>query len=142
VWLNARNIKTLRPQKKLDWKNLGPFKINKVISPYAYRLDLPASMKNHPVFHVSLLRPAANNPQPGQRQDPPPPVEVDGVEEFEVEDILDSRLDRRGRGRPRLKYTVKWTGYDQPTEVPADYLENAKEVVRNFHRRYPEKPGP
>ena len=69
-------------------------------------------------------------------------MEVDGVEEFEVEDILDSRLDRRGRGRPRLKYTVKWTGYDQPTEVPADYLENAKEVVRNFHRRYPEKPGP
>ncbi len=44
--------------------------------------------------------------------------------------------------RPRLKYTVKWTGYDQPTEVPADYLENAQEVVCNFHRRYPGKPGP
>jgi hypothetical protein len=143
VWLDARNIKTLRPQKKLDWKNLGPFKITKVVSPYAYRLDLPASMKNHPVFHVSLLRPAADNPQPGQRQDPPPPVEVDGVEEFEVQEILDSRWDRRGRGgRPRLKYTVKWTGYDRPTEVPADHLEHAKEVVRNFHRRYPEKPGP
>ena len=25
-----------------------------------------ASMKNHPVFHVSLLRPGANDPQPGQ----------------------------------------------------------------------------
>jgi hypothetical protein len=99
-------------------------------------------MKNHPVFHVNLLRPAVNDPQPGQRQDPPPPVEVDGVEEFEVEEVLDSRLDRRGRGRPRLKYTVKWTGYDQPTEVPVDHLENAQEVVRNFHRRYPEKPGP
>ncbi|KAG6977862.1 Transposon Ty3-I Gag-Pol polyprotein [Fusarium oxysporum f. sp. conglutinans] len=24
VWLDARNIKTLRPQKKLDWKNIGP----------------------------------------------------------------------------------------------------------------------
>ena len=99
-------------------------------------------MKNHPVFHVSLLCPVANDPLPSQRQDPSPPVEVDGVEEFEVEEVLDSRLDRRGRGRPRLKYTVKWTGYDQPTEVPADHLEKAKEVVRNFHRRSPEKPGP
>ncbi len=100
-------------------------------------------MKNHPVFYVSLLRPVASNPQPGQRQDPLPLVEVDSIEEFEVEEVLDSCLDRRGQGgRPRLKYTVKWTGYDQPTEVPADYLENAKEVVRNFYRRYPEKPGP
>ena len=76
-------------------------------------------------------------------QPPPPPIEVDGVEEFEVEDILDSRLDNRGGGRgSRLKYTVKWAGYDQPTEEPAEYVANASEVVANFHRRYPEKPRP
>ncbi len=70
-------------------------------------------------------------------------MEVDRVEDFKVQEVLDSRLDRCGRGgRPRLKYTVKWAGYNQPTEVPADYLEHAKEVVRNFHRRYPEKPSP
>ncbi|KAJ0128937.1 hypothetical protein HZ326_27960, partial [Fusarium oxysporum f. sp. albedinis] len=143
VWLDARNIKTLRPQKKLDWKNIGPLKITKVISPYAYRLELPASMKIHPVFHTNLLKPAATDPLPGQNPDPPPPVEAEGVEEWEVEDIVDSRWDRRGRGgRPRLKYTVKWAGYADPTEVPADYVENAAEVVANFHRRYPAKPGP
>ncbi|OBS16093.1 hypothetical protein FPOA_27763 [Fusarium poae] len=143
VWLDARNIKTLRPQKKLDWKNIGPLKISKVISPYAYRLELPASMKIHPVFHTSLLKPAATNPLPGQNVDPPPPVEAEGVEEWEVEDIVDSRWDRRGRGGPpRLKYTVKWAGYADPTEVPAAYVENAAEIVANFHRRYPDKPGP
>jgi hypothetical protein len=143
VWLDARNIKTLRPQKKLDWKFLGPFKVLQVVSPYAYRLELPTSMKIHPVFHVNLLRPAANDPPPGQRHEPPPPIQVDGVEEWEVQDIVDSRWDRRGRGgQPRLKYTVKWAGYDEPTEVPADYLENAQEIVNNYHRRYPTKPGP
>ena len=90
VWLDARNIKTLRPLKKLDWKNLGPFRIKEIISPHAYKLDLPASMRIHPVFNVSLLRPAAENPVPGQRQEPPPPTEVEGLEEWQVEDILDS----------------------------------------------------
>lgn len=143
VWLDARNIKTLRPQKKLDWKNIGPLKIAKVISPYAYRLELPDSMKIHPVFHTNLLRPAADNPLPGQNLEPPPPVEAEGVEEWEVEDIVDSRWDRRGRGgRPRLKYTVKWAGYADPTEVPAAYVENAAEIAANFHMRYPNKPGP
>ena len=143
VWLDARNIRTTRPQKKLDWKFLGPYKVAKVVSPYAYRLELPASMKVHPVFHVNLLRPAATDALPEQRQEPPPPVEIEGVEEWEVQDILDSRWDRRGRGgQPRLKYTVKWAGYDEPTEVPADHVANAQEIVNNFHRRYPHKPRP
>ncbi|KAG0160695.1 hypothetical protein PDIDSM_8225 [Penicillium digitatum] len=114
VWLNARNIRTLRPQKKLDWKNLGPFKVLEAISAHAYKLELPASMKIHPVFNVSLLQPAATNPVNGQVTEPAPPVEVEGLEEWEVEDILDSRWERRGRGGPRLKYTVKWIGYDEP----------------------------
>lgn len=35
VWLSARTIRTERPSKKLDWKNLGP------LNPRAYRLNLP-----------------------------------------------------------------------------------------------------
>ncbi|KAG0159971.1 hypothetical protein PDIDSM_7498 [Penicillium digitatum] len=129
VWLNARNIRTLRPQKKLDWKNRGPFKVLEAISAHAYKLELPASMKIHPVFNVSLLQPAATNPVNGQVTEPAPPVEVEGLEEWEVEDILDSRWERRGRGGPRLKYTVKWIGYDEPTEEPAEYLDHAREII-------------
>jgi hypothetical protein len=61
VWLDARNIRTNRQSKKLDWKNLGPYKVAQMVSSHAYRLELPDSMKIHPVFHVSLLRPAAPN---------------------------------------------------------------------------------
>lgn len=79
VWLDARNIKTLRPAKKLDWKNCGPFRIEKIRSPWAYRLTLPESMKIHSVFHVSLLQPAADDSLPAQRNEPSSHVKVDGL---------------------------------------------------------------
>ena len=142
VWLDARNIRTLRPSKKLDWKFLGPFTIKRMINAHAYELDLPASMQIYLVFNITLLCLAADNPVPCQRADPPPPIEVKGLEEYEVESILDSRWERRGRGGPCLKYTVKWTGYDDPTEEPAEYLTHAEQLVQDFHRRYPHKPRP
>jgi transposase InsO family protein len=136
VWLKAQNIRTERPSRKLDHRRLGPFKITKVVSPHAYELDLPASMRVHPVFSVSLLDPAADDPIPGQRNPPPPPVIVDEDEEYEVEEILDSKMLRR-----RLRYKVKWTGYDHPTWEPAEFINKAS-AVDEFHRRYPDKPGP
>ena len=49
--LNARNIKTKRPSKGLDYKNLGPFKIVRAINNSAYELKLPQSMESvFPVF--------------------------------------------------------------------------------------------
>ena len=45
-------------------------------------------MKIHPVFHVSPLEPYKDSTIPGQLQVPPPRIEVDGVEEFEVSEIL------------------------------------------------------
>lgn len=70
----------------------------------------------------------------GQAPDPAPAIEVYGLEEWEVEDILDSQWERRGRRKPHLKYTVKWTGYDMPTEEPAEYITHADEILSNFHR--------
>ena len=94
------------------------------------------------MFNVNLLQPAVNDLLPGQRQPAPPPIEVEGVEQFEVKEVVDSFWKRRGRGKPRLYYTVKWIGYLDPTSKPSEYLEGAAELVRNFHCRYPNKPGP
>lgn len=141
VWVDSRNVTTLRPQKKLDWKNLGPFRITKVVSPWAYRLDLPSSMRIHPVFNVSLLRPAATDPLPGQVNPPPPPVQIRGIDEWEVDEIVDSYWNRRGGGK-HLRYIVRWIGYPDPTDEPARNVANAAECVATFHRRYPDKPGP
>ena len=67
MWLDARNIKTVHPTKKLDWKRLGPFRVEKVISLYACRLELPSSMKIYPVFYVSVLQAAADDSVPGKQ---------------------------------------------------------------------------
>jgi len=37
---------------------MGPFKIKEVKGPVNYKLQLPAKMRIHPVFHISLLEPA------------------------------------------------------------------------------------
>jgi hypothetical protein len=138
VWLNAKNLKTLRPKKKLDWKNLGPFPIAEVLGPYTYRLDLPDSLTIHDVFNVDQLYLAANDPLPGQVLEPPPPVLVENTPEYEVTEVLDCR--RKGRG---FQYLVRWTGYDDPTlESARTIYEDVPELVHNFHRRYSEKPLP
>ena len=55
--LNGRNIRTRRPSKKLDYKNHGPFQIDKIVSPLAVHHTLPRKWEIHNVFHVSLLEP-------------------------------------------------------------------------------------
>jgi hypothetical protein len=59
---------------------LGPFPVVDKIGNVAYRLELPANMRVHPVFHVSLLKPYHADFGEGKEQPPPPPVVVDGEE--------------------------------------------------------------
>jgi len=63
----------------------------KVVSDWAYRLDFPKDIKMHPVQHVSLLSPVAQDPLPGQRNFPLLPITVNDEEEYIVEEILDAR---------------------------------------------------
>ncbi|KAE8247514.1 hypothetical protein A4X03_0g7031, partial [Tilletia caries] len=64
VMLSAKHIRSKRPTAKLDNRFLGPFKIIACISSYAYRLELPSSMRIHNVFHVSLLESHKSNTLP------------------------------------------------------------------------------
>ena len=59
VLLDARDIVTGRPKKKLDHRRLGPYPIVQKHSVNSYELKLPRAFKIHPVFHASKLsRPA------------------------------------------------------------------------------------
>jgi transposase InsO family protein len=139
VWLLPRHIRTTRPSKKLDYKKLGPFKILAKVGTSAYKLELPASMKQHNNFHISLLEPYQDNRFPSQIQVPPPPIEIEGETEYELEEIIDSR-----RFRNQLQYRAKWTGYPPQHDqewYPATNFNNAQHAISRFHQRYPNKPG-
>jgi hypothetical protein len=137
VWLLRHHIKTTRPSDKLDYKRLGPFTITARVNNVAYRLQLHDSMKIHPVFHVSLLEPYHASTLPGRVPDPPPPITVHNTLEYEVSNILDSKIMHR-----RLFYLVDWVGYDvsERSWEPAENLVNAQEKIDEFHQHYPNKP--
>src|SRR6202165_392033 len=107
VWLSRKNISTTRPSRKLDYRRLGPYKIIQCLgeSQLAFKLDLPPTMRIHPVFHGSFLSPYHANTLPGRSQPPPPPIEIEGQQEYEVDEILDSKILRN-----KLKYLVSWVG--------------------------------
>ena len=91
MWLLRRHIKTTRPSSKLDVRRLGPYAVIGQVGTSAYRLALPASMHIHPVFHVNLLGPHVANTFPDRVVAPPLPTQVDGLLEFEVKSVVDSR---------------------------------------------------
>jgi deoxyuridine 5'-triphosphate nucleotidohydrolase len=93
-------------------------------------------MKIHPVFHVVKLKPHVTNEIP-ERTPPkvPDPIVVDGHEEFEVEEIIDSR-----RYRGKIQYLVKWKNF--PIEAnswePSSIMkEDVPEMVKKFHKDHP-----
>jgi transposase InsO family protein len=138
VWLDGSDIRTTRPSAKLSHRRLGPYPVEAKVGHGAYRLTLPPSLRRlHPVFPITKLSLAAPDPISGRQAiAPPPPVLVDGEEEFEVEEILDSRIRYR-----RMEYLVKWQGYDtgHNSWVP-HYNIHAPDVVAKFHREHPGAP--
>jgi Chromo (CHRromatin Organisation MOdifier) domain len=98
----------------------------------------------HPVFHVSMLEPSTLNSVLNRIQPPPPLVIIDEEPEYEISEILDSKLDKRWACK--LLYLVRWSGYEGTYEetswIPANELGHASEIVSKFHFRYPNKPGP
>ncbi|GLB43850.1 putative chromo (CHRromatin Organisation MOdifier) domain containing protein [Lyophyllum shimeji] len=139
VYLDASDIQTTRPSKKLSHRYLGPYTIERQVGPLAYKLRLPRSMSRlHPVFNAVKLRLAPPDPIPGRRaRPPPPPTLIDDEEWFDVEDILDSRFFRR-----KLQYKVKWKGYgyEDASWEPVENVAHARDLVREFHRRHPDAP--
>lgn len=90
------------------------------------------------------MEPATPNPFPGRHSDPPQAIEVEGEEEYEVDMIVDSKIDKRFKSP--LRYYVKWLGYEgHPEEyqwLSANDLDHSPIAIEDFHKANPTRPGP
>ena len=101
-----------------------------------YKLRLPKTWKIHPVFHASLITPYKETVEHGPNFTRPAPDIIQGEEEWEVEDIIDSRLYGRSK---QLQYYVKWKGYPESDNSwePAGNLQKSKSKINQFHKKQP-----
>ena len=111
MFILTRFIKSTWPTKKLSEKYLGPFEVIGKPGTHSYLIKLPNHLcAIHPVFYILQIEPAPLSNILNHVNPPLPPIEIDSNLEFEVAQILDSKLDQRRRNP--LLYLVQWSGYE------------------------------
>jgi hypothetical protein len=145
VMLKAKYLKSERYSRKLDDEYKGPFKITKKIGRNSVELDMSHRSRVHPVWHVSMIEPIEED-KSGRPKPRVEPEEIEGETEWEVEEIVDSRIVAR-REKDNLEYRAKWLGFDDNDKEryswgPASWYKNAEDKVEEFHLANPEAVGP
>nr|GMD76747.1 Transposon Tf2-2 polyprotein [Ipomoea batatas] len=97
--------------KGLVRKYEGPFPIIGKVGNVSYRLDLPSSLKIHPVFHVSMLKPYHKDMEDPNRgiSERAPPVVTKSFDR-DIEEVLASKVVRKRGVPPQMHYLIKWKG--------------------------------
>jgi len=76
--------------KKLTKRYIGPYAIEEVVSSNAVKLQLLSSMRIHLVVNISRIVRYSEQVK-GQKKEEGKLVEIEGVEEWEVEKILNKK---------------------------------------------------
>jgi hypothetical protein len=120
------SLKQAKKDNKLSPKYYGPYKVLQKIGTMAYKLELPASSRVHPVFHVSCLKKVIGDKIPVQTIFPE--LDKEGKIILEPEAITDTRIHQL-RNRSISKYLIKWR------KLPA---EDSTWEDESFIQKHPE----
>jgi hypothetical protein len=127
------NLKHSKTNCKLLPKWIGPYEVVQVVGPVAYELKMNPGWRVHPVSPLEPYR------ESGRVQPPPPPIEMEGALEYEMESILEHRF--QGTRNPKAYYKVAWKGYGikhNSWKLESNVV-NASEVVADYWKRQGEK---
>lgn len=145
VLLSTAHLKLIGERKrvrKLTERYVGPYRVKRVVNANAYELELPASLKIHPVINISHLKEYRDGahafPDRPVRLTRPEPAAVDdnGAPAWEVDRLLDHRKVRRG-ARQIDQYLVEWKGYpiSEATWEPIELLTGSMDLVAEFNQQ-------
>ncbi|UTT89454.1 hypothetical protein NDA17_006493 [Ustilago hordei] len=128
VYINRRNWKTRRPTPKLDTWFAGPYPVQEQVGCRAYRITLPANLRVHDVFHVSMLEPARTSSLPQRVEQPTIPSLPDEDLDFEVEALINKHSHNR-----TTEYKVLWRGYSEEAASwePVENL-NCPDLIQEY----------
>ncbi len=134
-----------KPNKREMPRRQGPYTVVRKISPLAYKLDIPAYTKVHPMISVAYFSRYRTYEDPYHRVAPPlGPVECGSDSEtsadeardgqhWELERIVDHRTGRNGI----TKYLVRWKGYgpQEDSWKDARQLKHARRLLAEYEER-------
>ncbi|SYW73957.1 uncharacterized protein UHO2_00822 [Ustilago hordei] len=127
-YINCQNWKTRRPTPKLDTWFAGPYPVQERVGCRAYRITLPANLRVHDVFHVSMLEPARTSSLPQRAEQPTIPSLPDEDLDFEVEALIDKHSHNG-----TTEYKVLWRGYSEEAASwePVENL-NCPDLIQEY----------
>lgn len=148
VWLASSHLRLPEAEnakRKLQPRFYGPYEVLEVVSPVAYRLKLPKTLRIHPVIHVSHLKANVDGskdfPDRPEYQPPPPPEVIDNEEYYTIEAI---RNHRHVKGS--LQFRVKWVGYAEDEcswlsakQMQADMTHESYQELLDAYRQHTDK---
>ncbi|SYW85973.1 uncharacterized protein UHO2_02207 [Ustilago hordei] len=128
VYINRRNWKTRRPTPKLDTRFAGPYPVQERVGRRAYRITLPANLRVHDVFHVSMLEPARTSSLPQRAEQPTIPSLPDEDLNFKVKALIDKHSHNG-----TTEYKVLWRGYSEEAASwePVENL-NCPDLIQEY----------
>ena len=98
----------------------------------------------HPVFYVSMLKPAMSNTFSERIQLAPTLAIIDRKSKYQISWIVDSKIDHQQACK--LLYKMIWLRYEDTRDrskwIPTSKLSYATDLVSDFHIIYPTKPSP
>jgi len=145
VLLSTEHLKLIGEKKrarKLTERYIGKYRVQRVVNANAYELELPASLKIHPVINISHLKEYRDGTQ--AFPDRPVPItrpeseaiDDNGAPEWLVHRLLDHRKVKRG-ARHVDQYLLEWKGYliSEATWEPLECLTGSMKLVKKYNEQ-------